>query len=356
MKFLKIITISLLIFMGCDPSNPSFDTFSKTYFSDKEGEAFAVQTIGEAGLIVAGEANKKAFLARLDEDGDVVWMNDSLLSGINYISDCIVLATGDIIATGKTQNTGSGNRDIFIMKTDDQGNVIWTRTFDFTQNDGGLCIKAGLDTSYHVLAMTDSLLTVLKCDENGDTNYTARTLIFYGHRYLKSFAPGFDGGGFIACRNNTGAMSIIRYFRSRLIAGQLSYPQSFIMLPYGGTLNATGTFISTGEYTSNGTLYVSRFDPYANRISLETYGSAGYAGRFVHMNTDGSIFISGTSNNNAMILNIDKDKKPVYLREYGNSYLTCANKLTLLDGDVVICGVTQKSSTSSKRIYVAKLN
>ena len=67
------------------------------------------------------------------------------------------MPNGDIYAVGSTQSYGAGQKDVFVIKTDTKGNIIWTKTFGGAANDeaneiilttDGMLLIAGTTASF----------------------------------------------------------------------------------------------------------------------------------------------------------------------------------------------------------------
>lgn len=81
-----------------------------------------------------GPATNAAFVLKADESGNVVWakMYDSLnhnsYSTVYYYKT-LELQSGNLILVGKTNNLVTDNEDLLITKTDNAGNIIWSKTY-----------------------------------------------------------------------------------------------------------------------------------------------------------------------------------------------------------------------------------
>lgn len=117
------------------------------------------------------------YVVRTDDNGDKIWENTYDIAGANGIDDgrsIIELSdnTGFVI-TGTT-DLGTGNFDIFLMKIDCDGGVLWTRTYGGTEEEQAMDlvearyatnVTIGLKTYYpfvgdvYVVGWTKSLNT-----------------------------------------------------------------------------------------------------------------------------------------------------------------------------------------------------
>ena len=93
-------------------------------------------------LILVGSStdetdNQDVLLSKLNSDGQVIW--EKAFGGplADQGKDVIELYNGDLMIIGTTQSFGAGVADMFVVKTDSDGNEIWRRTFGGIGLDGG---------------------------------------------------------------------------------------------------------------------------------------------------------------------------------------------------------------------------
>lgn len=107
---------------------------------------------GTAYVTVAG-AND-IFVLKLNSAGNYVWVNSYGGSGHDFGYSIDANASGEIFVTGAFQNTAdfmpgagtytlvsNGMQDIFTMKLNSTGNLIWAVSSGGTQDDYGYCVK-----------------------------------------------------------------------------------------------------------------------------------------------------------------------------------------------------------------------
>lgn len=85
---------------------------------------------------------------------------------------------GGYIIIGETESLGAGQKDVYFIKTDSHGNTIWTRTYGGEDGDSGHSIQQTSDEGYIIVGSTYSYgsgsidVYLIKTDENGDTLWT----------------------------------------------------------------------------------------------------------------------------------------------------------------------------------------
>ncbi|MEZ4887116.1 MAG: T9SS type A sorting domain-containing protein [Chitinophagales bacterium] len=69
------------------------------------------------------------FLLKFDSEGDTLWTRQFGGEGRDIGWDTAELPDGSLVVVGSTESFGNGGEDIYVVKTDAQGNFQWQRTF-----------------------------------------------------------------------------------------------------------------------------------------------------------------------------------------------------------------------------------
>lgn len=137
----------------------------------------AIHQTTEGGYIVAGETasygvgDYDALLLRYDASGNLVWARTTGGGGADH-ANCVRQTTdGGYIVAGDTASFGAGACDVFLVKYDTDGNLVWARIVDRGNSDYGNSIQQTADGGYVVTGSSASdgaLQTFLmKVDANG---------------------------------------------------------------------------------------------------------------------------------------------------------------------------------------------
>ena len=102
----------------------------------------------DSGFIIAGTLNYDAALLRIDKYGDTLWLKTyGGASTQEEAYSVIQTFDGGFIFTGYTDSLGKGGHyDVYTVKTDANGDTLWTRTYGGTDVDMGHCIKQTPDS------------------------------------------------------------------------------------------------------------------------------------------------------------------------------------------------------------------
>jgi hypothetical protein len=156
--------------------------WTKTYGGTNADQGYGVQQTSDSGYILVGHTDSYGgglydiYLIKTNANGDTIWTKT--YGGINRDEGRSVQQTSDggYIITGGTQSFGAGNYDVYIIKTDANGDTMWTKVYGGTELDIGLSIREISDHSGYILVgettsfgSGDYNIYVLRTDANGDS-------------------------------------------------------------------------------------------------------------------------------------------------------------------------------------------
>lgn len=132
-----------------DGSGIALDGLGHLYVA---GRFDSAAIFGSTNLLSAGGYD--AFLAKYDTSGNLIWVKIGGGAGEDYLKDIVCDSEGNILGTGYFTNqatfgtiplTAVGGRDIFFIKYDPSGNVIWAKTAGGSDTDEGnrVCVDLG---------------------------------------------------------------------------------------------------------------------------------------------------------------------------------------------------------------------
>ena len=106
----------------------------------------------------------------LGQEVEIEWSHT--FGGENDDKGRVIQETSDggFIITGNTFSYSEGDRDLWLIKTDSEGNEEWSRVFDQGDDDSGHYVQQTNDGGYIVSGYTKSLTLIIEyvCD-NGDS-------------------------------------------------------------------------------------------------------------------------------------------------------------------------------------------
>ena len=161
------------------------ELWTKTYQNLDQSHGYCLQQTSDGGYVIAGRTGSYTdgisdmYLIKTDASGDVLWTKTYGGSGYDCAYSVQQNANGDYIIAGYTDSYASrGEYDISLIKTDSSGKMQWTRIYggpyadyctsmNLTSDEG--CIISGHTKSF-VLGNLDAYL--IRTYSSGDTMWT----------------------------------------------------------------------------------------------------------------------------------------------------------------------------------------
>ena len=123
---------------------------------------YNVQQTLDGGYIVAGWANfnnmdySEGCLIKTDANGDIIWTKTFGGNAFDWGSSIQQTTDSGYIITGGTGSYGAGESDVWLIKTDASGDTIWTVTFGGDAYDWGSFVQQTTDGGYIITGGTGS--------------------------------------------------------------------------------------------------------------------------------------------------------------------------------------------------------
>jgi hypothetical protein len=176
--------------------------WAKTYGGISVDRAYSVQQTSDGGYIVAVRTWSFVgiILIKTDANGDIQWAKTY---GYDQASSVQQTSDGGYIVAGVTYLFGAGYIDLFLIKTDANGNVQWAKTYGGTNNDWARSVQQTSDGGYIVAGETYSFgagyydIFLIKTDANGNVQW-AKTYGGTSYDYAHSVQQTSDGGYIVA--------------------------------------------------------------------------------------------------------------------------------------------------------------
>ncbi len=150
--------------------------WTKTYGS---GSGNCIIELADHGYIVVGEKNDDVFIFKTNSDGDSLWLKTYGDTGkFDYANSVAFTSEGGFIIVGTTESYGAGGSDIWLLKTDANGDTTWTKTYGGDSSDVGNGLQITNDGGYIIVGTTKSYgaggedAWLLKTDSNGIIDWT----------------------------------------------------------------------------------------------------------------------------------------------------------------------------------------
>ena len=358
--------------------------FAKTYGGTSWDYALSVQQTSDGGYIVAGttwsfgEGASDIFLIKTDEFGNVQWAKTYGGTGYDWAYSVQQTSGGGYIVAGLTTSFGAGGEDIFLIKTDENGNVEWAKTYGGTddewsffvhvqQTTGGGYIVAGSTFSFGAGA-TDFFL--IKTDASGDVQW-AKTYGGTDYDLASSVQQTSDGGYIVAGYTRSFGAGMWDIFLIKTDEnGNLEWAKT-----YGGTdedyalsvqQTTGGGYIVAGWKSNFVAAYkdilLIKTDANGNVQWAKTYGGTDYDWAYsVQQTSDGGYIVAGVTwsfgagGYDIFLIKTDASGNIQWAKTYGGtSYEEAFSVQQTSDGGYIVAGLTTSFGAGSEDIFLIK--
>lgn len=182
--------------------------WSKTFGGASAEEGYSVQQANDGGYIITGytasfgAGNWDLYLVKTDASGNISWSR--AFGGTDWDEGYSVKQTSDggYIVSGRTKSFGQGGYDVYLLKTDASGNLTWSKTFGSAGNEFGNSVQQTADGGFVIAGLAPgggiwSDAYLVKTDGNGDLLWS-RKFGGNGQEEFLSIQQTSDGGYIIS--------------------------------------------------------------------------------------------------------------------------------------------------------------
>lgn len=222
----RAIWLLILLFAVCPMlviSSFAQITFERTYGGIRFDAGRSVQQTLDGGYVIAGQTESfgsgavDVYLIKTDSLGDVLW--DATKGGSLHDWGFSVQQTldGGYIIAGVTWSQGSGLIDAYLVRTDSSGNTEWDMTYGGAQDDWANSVQQTLDGGYIVVGHTRSSgagltdIYFIKTDSSGNIEWDT------------TYGGSLDDGGCCVRQTRDGGYIIAGYTSSFGVGGDDVY-------------------------------------------------------------------------------------------------------------------------------------
>jgi len=357
--------------------------WTKTFGGTGNDYAYSVLQTFDGSYIIAGytesfgAVNTDIYLIKTDINGNLIWQKTFGGYGSDYAHFIEQSNDSCYIILGSTTSYGSGGSDIYLIKTDTAGNLIWGKTFGGENDDGGWSVQKTSDGGYIIAGSTNSFgagdvdMYLLKTDEYGNFLWDKTFGDTSRSDYARSVVQTADGGYIIAGLTisfGTGTYDV--YLVKTDEYGNLLWEKTFggSNTDMGFSVKQTkdGGYIIGGNSLSFGSgdydFYLIKTDSFGNLVWQRNLGGTkNDFGRAVIEDANGDYIIAGFTNSfgngeyDIYICKYDTAGNIIWEKTYGMSGGDwCYSIQKTDDNGFILAGFTNSTGAGEADVYLVK--
>ncbi len=254
------------------------------------------------GIILSGtsihEGNEDLLLIKCDLNGSPQW--EKRLGGVAREEGHTIIELSDrsLIVTGLTASKGQGGRDVYLVKLDESGRMIWDKTFGSVGDDYAHDLAITIDQHLLLIGTSDRQIYVIKLDLSGNLIWE------------RTYAFGQDNSGWTVIDGHQG------YLMGCYVDGDVSIakidPEGELLwetriggnrddyVLFGKAAQNGSGYIFCGQTQSYGNggsdAYLVKIDEQGNLLWEKTIGAAGNDGASAFVELDnGALVVAGST-------------------------------------------------------------
>ena len=380
MKRIFIITIVLII---CGSLYAQPDTlWTKTYGGMDDDLAYSVVQTADGGFILAGLTESygmggfDVYLIKTDETGEMDWTRTYGGTSPDWGMSVIQANDGGYVIGGSTMSFGHGEWDAYVIKTDAIGNEEWYRTYGGLLIESGNCIQPTSDGGYILAGVTftyavgESDMYIVKTDTDGAVMWTT-TFGYMEHDGAIAVQQTADGG-YIAAGWSGPTENYDVYLVKADSIGNEEWAQTFGGDDWDDAWAVQQT--SDGGYIMSGVThsfnpgcidcYVIKTDEFGNESWSQVFGGYGEnTGYDIKQTADGGYIvigdteIQGIGNLDLCARKLDEAGSEVWFKTVGGDSAEIGYSAAITsEGNYVITGFTYSYGAGGGDVYLVCLD
>ena len=205
-RFIHTILLTLSVIGATGQSADFNNIFNYTYPLPSYEYVHGLTQLANGDFIISGTSgsyddnvNSQAFLMRVDSLGAWQWFKYYGTDQTDNGRNVVLMNNGDLLFCGFSDGNGSNDYDMFVTRTDSDGNELWTKFYGGPSWDIAHYVDATTDGGFVLVGETYSYGNgandgyMIRCDANGDTLWT-KVFGGAGADVLRCVKATADGG------------------------------------------------------------------------------------------------------------------------------------------------------------------
>jgi hypothetical protein len=346
MKRIKTILFCKAMLLFCFTCNSQL-MFQRTFDWGTYDYAESIEQTEDGNYVMCGQTGNGAIsVSKLNSTGDTLWARSYGGSGNDFGFDIKETYDSCYIVGGRT-NYGGGGQNCFLMKISSEGLLLWTKTYGGPASDCIYSVRQSTDGGFIAVGSTYSFgagsydIYLIKTDAFGNLLWSK----VYGGSSLdegKAIELTSDGGYIITGTTVVSSIAYNSYLLKTDFNGNVLWSKA-----YGGTANGNYGFSVdntagngfaitgyTGSGAGNDDAFLIRTDSAGNLQWSKTYGNTRYErANSVRHTSDGGFVLAGVTNrlsggNLNYIIRTDSNGDTLWTRCFGGTGLATSIRET----------------------------
>ncbi len=333
--------------------------WDKTFGGGGGDLGYSVQQTRDGGYIIAGCTGSHGYssglvdvwLIKTDAEGNKVWDKAFGGEGFDYGYSVQQTRDGGYIIAGYTESYGSGGRDVWLIKTDSEGNKLWDKTFDGGGNEEGNSVQQTKDGGYIIAGYTESYglgredVWLIKTDAQRNTSWDKE----FSSSEEETPSPE---------QNFLGGEQEEKWIRT--FGGEGNEWSNCVQQTKDGGYITVGYTDSYGS--GGGDVWLIKTDAEGNKTWERTFGGQGCDwGSYVQQTRDGGYIITGcagyygSGSGDVWLIKTDAEGNKLWDKTFGGEEYDCGNYVQQTrDGGYTITGITDSYGSGSWDVWLIK--
>ena len=348
----------------------SYETqWTKTYGGPLDENGYTVHQTADEGYVISGYSKSlgagesDAWLVKTNAEGDTLWTRTFGGDTWDWGEDVLQTEDGGYLLVVRCYSFGHGNYDAWIIRTDPQGDTLWTKIWGEDLSEWLTCVQQTADRGYIFTGRTMSFgakgedAWVVRSDSSGEILW----MNTYGGEQDEnaSFVQQTDDDGFIVIGRtysyNAGKSDI--WLVKTNSRGDTLWTRAYggPETEYGTSVRQTkdGGYILVGNTTSYGAgdadIWLIKTDSLGDALWTRTFGGTGTDLAFsLSQMSDGNYLIGGytnsfgTGSDDGWLIFTDENGDTIWTQTFGgeNNEIIMDSKETS-DGKLIIVGYSE---------------
>jgi hypothetical protein len=296
-------------------------------------------------------------------------------TGDDFGWSVIQTVDGGYAIVGYAGSYGAGNYDAYLVKTDANGNMLWNKTYGGAADDRTYSVIQTSDGGYALAGYTGSYgaggydVWLIKTDANGNAQWN-RTYGGKDYDYAWSMIQTSDGSYAIAGYTGSGVSSYDVYFvktdangnmQWNKTYGGMSYDWAYCVIETNDGGYAIAGYTSSFTVSPSTEVYLVKTDPSGSMQWSKAYGVPASFAESVVQTVDGGYAIAGDTyflgagSNDAYLIRTDNTGSMQWSKTFGGTGRDQGwSVIQTVDGGYAIAGITDSFGAGNWDAYLVK--